>query len=129
MLSRVPAGELMDSPRRAPVRRTAEVLYSDTSWRPCQIVAWAQYQGGWAALIRWPDGREDWRQFNRRHMRPQAHGDPGLAGGRVRGPAGSLLPGPGRALAIAVFGEQRGAGQREHGPGHQRRAQRGEQQR
>jgi hypothetical protein len=103
MLSRVPAGELMDSPRRAPVRRTAEVLYSDTSWRPCQIVAWAQYQGGWAALIRWPDGREDWRQFNRRHMRPQAHGDAGLAGGGVRGLAGSLLPGPGRARAIAVF--------------------------
>jgi hypothetical protein len=71
MLSRVPAGELMDSPRRAPVRRTAEVLYSDTSWRPCLIVAWARYRGGWAALIRWPDGREDWRQFDRRHMRPQ----------------------------------------------------------
>ncbi len=78
MLSRVPAGELMDSPRRAPVRRTAEVLYSDTSWRPCLIVAWARYQGGWAALIRWPDGREDWRQFNRRHMRPEGYGDPGL---------------------------------------------------
>src|ERR1700744_504855 len=75
MLSRVPAGELMDSPRRAPVRRTAEVLYSDTSWRPCQIVAWARHQGGWAALIRWPDGREDWRQFNRRPMRPRAHQD------------------------------------------------------
>lgn len=74
MLSRVPAGELMDSPRRAPVRRTAEVLYSDTSWRPCLIVAWARYRGGWAALIRWPDGREDWRQFNRRHMRPQGSG-------------------------------------------------------
>jgi hypothetical protein len=72
MLTRVPAGELMDSPRRAPVRRAAEVLYSDTSWRPCLIVAWARYRGGWAALIRWPDGREDWRQFNRRHMRPQA---------------------------------------------------------
>jgi hypothetical protein len=78
MLSRVPAGELMDIPRRAPVRRTAEVLYSDTSWRPCLIVAWVQYQGGWAALIRWPDGREDWRQFNRRHMRPGGYGDPGL---------------------------------------------------
>ena len=78
MLSRVPAGELMDTPRRAPVRRTAEVLYSDTSWRPCWIVAWARYQGGWAALIRWPDGREDWRQFNRRHMRPEGYGDPGL---------------------------------------------------
>ena len=78
MLSRVPAGELMDIPRRAPVRRTAEVLYSDTSWRPCLIVAWARYRGGWAALIRWPDGREDWRQFNRRHMRPEGFGDPGL---------------------------------------------------
>src|ERR1700761_9407757 len=78
MLSRVPAGELMDTPRRAPVRRTAEVLYSDTSWRPCWIVAWARYQGGWAALIRWPDGRGDWRQVNRRHMSPDGYGDPGV---------------------------------------------------
>src|ERR1700759_5463293 len=94
MLSRVPAGELMDSPRRAPVRRTAEVPYSDTSWRPCQIVAWAPYQGAWAALIRWPEGREDGRQFSRRHVRPQAPGDTGLAGRRGRGLAGSLRPGP-----------------------------------
>jgi hypothetical protein len=102
MLSRVPAGELMDSPRRAPVRRAAEVLYSDTSWRPCQIVAWARHQGGWAALIRWPDGREDWRQFNRRHMRPRAHGDSdsGLTDRRVRRFARSLVPGLGRALAV-----------------------------
>jgi hypothetical protein len=71
MLSRVPAGELIDSPRRAPVRSAAEVLFSDTSWRPCVIVAWARYRGGWAALIRWPDGREDWRQFSRRNMRPR----------------------------------------------------------
>jgi hypothetical protein len=71
MLSRVPTGELIDSPRRAPVRSAAEVLFSDTSWRPCLIVAWARYRGGWAALIRWADGREDWRQFNRRHMRPR----------------------------------------------------------
>ncbi len=49
MLSRVPAGELIDSPRRAPVRSAAEVLFSDTSWRPCLIVAWARYRGGWAA--------------------------------------------------------------------------------
>jgi hypothetical protein len=93
MLSRVPAGELMDSPRRAPVRRTAEVLYSDTSWRPCLIVAWARYRGGWAALIRWPDGREDWRQFNRRHMRPQGSGLTTRASRRC--PA--VHPGSGRA--------------------------------
>src|ERR1700759_5152765 len=104
MLSRVPAGELMDSPRRAPVRRTAEVLYSDTSWRPCQIVAWAQHRGGWAALIRWPDGREDWRQFNRRHMRPQGFGDPGLRG---------LVVVPGRRLPLGVVpGPARLAGRR-----------------
>jgi hypothetical protein len=83
MLSRVPAGELMDSPRRAPVRSAAEVLYSDTSWRPCMIVAWARYRGGWAALIRWPDGREDWRQFNRRHMRPQGSRTSGLMARRA----------------------------------------------
>ena len=103
MLSRVPAGELMDSPRRAPVRRTAEVLYSDTSWRPCLIVAWARYRGGWAALIRWPDGREDWRQFDRRHMRPQG---PGL--GRASADQGAAVP-AGRVLLVA--GQQRGPGQ------------------
>jgi hypothetical protein len=81
MLSRVPAGELIDSPRRAPVRSAAEVLFSDTSWRSCVIVAWARYRGGWAALIRWPDGREDWRQFSRRNMRPR--------GSR---PASALMP-------------------------------------
>ena len=96
MLTRGPAGELMDSPRRAPVRRAAEVLYSDTSWRPCLIVAWARYRGGWAALIRWPDGREDWRQFNRRHMRPQAsalRARPPCAGGSVPAAAWALPAG------------------------------------
>ena len=120
MLSRVPAGELMDSPRRAPVRRTAEVLYSDTSWRPCLIVAWAQHRGGWAALIRWPDGREDWRQFNRRHMRPQGFGDPGLRGlvvvvpgrrlhlGVVPGPAGHPVPHrlAGRRVVVRRVGQR-----------------------
>src|ERR1700753_4194815 len=101
MLSRVPAGELMDSPRRAPVRRTAEVLYSDTSWRPCQIVAWARHQGGWAARIRgYPDGRV-------RRL--------------------TLVPALGRVLA--VLGQQRRPGQREHRTGHHHRAQRREQQR
>src|ERR1700761_5395951 len=97
MLSRVPAGELMDSPRRAPVRRAAEVLYSDTSWRPCQIVAWARHGGGWAALIRWPDGREDWRQFNRRHMRPRAHpdADAELRPGVSRRPRATVRPASG----------------------------------
>src|SRR6201999_2787193 len=93
MLSRVPAGELMDSPRRAPGRRTAEVLYSDTSWRPCLIVAWARHRGGWAALIRWPDGREDWRQFNRRHMRPQGYRDPELRRPEVRPEVSPRRPG------------------------------------
>src|ERR1700759_840113 len=111
MLSRGPAGELMDSPGRAPVRRTAEVLYSDTSWRPCLIVAWAHYQGGWAALIRWPDGREDWRQFNRRHMRPEGYGDPGL---RVR----PVL------LVLSVLHRLVGAGPRHHPVVHLRAGRR-----
>jgi hypothetical protein len=75
MLSGVPQGALIDSPRYAPQHHTAEALYSDQTWRPCNIIAWARHREGWAALIRWPSGREDWRHFDRRSLRPRC-GDP-----------------------------------------------------
>jgi len=32
------------------------VLCSDESWRQVSVLAWASRRGGWAVLIRWPDG-------------------------------------------------------------------------
>ena len=70
MLARVPAGDLIDRMRHEPKLRTAEVLHSDTTWRPCTVLAWARHRGGWAVLIRWRDGHEDWREYDPRHIRP-----------------------------------------------------------
>ena len=70
MLARVPAGDLIDRKRHEPKLRAAEVLHSDTTWRPCTVLAWAKHRGGWAVLIRWRDGHEDWREYDPRHIRP-----------------------------------------------------------
>src|SRR5215469_3307315 len=70
MLARVPAGDLIDRMRHEPKLRAAEVLHSDTTWRPCTVLAWARHRGGWAVLIRWRDGHEDWREYDPRHIRP-----------------------------------------------------------
>ena len=70
MLARVPAGDLIDRMRHEPKLRAAEVLHSDTTWRPCTVLAWARHRGSWAVLIRWPDGHEDWREYDPRNIRP-----------------------------------------------------------
>lgn len=70
MLGRVPSGEMIDSTRHEPKVRTAEVIHSDMSWRRVSVLAWAVHRNGWAVLIRWPDGREDWREYDGRHIRP-----------------------------------------------------------
>jgi hypothetical protein len=67
---RIPAGVMMSSTRHEPRHRQAEVLCTDQGWRPAEILAWARCQAGWAALIRWPDGTQDWRQHDRRLIRP-----------------------------------------------------------
>jgi hypothetical protein len=67
---RIPAGVMMSSTRHEPRHRRAEVLCTDQGWRPAEILAWARCQAGWAALIRWPDGTQDWRQHDRRLIRP-----------------------------------------------------------
>ena len=64
MLTRVSAGEMIDSTRHEPKLRAAEVLHSDTSWRPCTVLAWTRHRGAWALLVRWPDGHEDWREYD-----------------------------------------------------------------
>ncbi len=70
MLARVPAGDLIDRTRHEPKLRAAEVLHSDTAWRPCTVLAWARHRDAWAVLIRWRDGHEDWREYDPRHIRP-----------------------------------------------------------
>jgi hypothetical protein len=77
MLARVPAGDLIDRMRHEPKLRSAEVLHSDTTWRPGTVLAWARHRGAWAVLIRWPDGHDDWREYDPRHIRPR--NGPGLA--------------------------------------------------
>src|ERR1700746_3270827 len=70
MLARVPAGDLIDRMRHEPKLRAAEVLHSDTTWRPCTILAWARHRDTWAVLIRWADRHDDWREYDPRHIRP-----------------------------------------------------------
>ncbi len=67
---RIPAGIMSAARRRPPRFPAAEVLLRDGSWQSCTVVAWARNQAGWAALVRWPGGREDWLQYHSRHIRP-----------------------------------------------------------
>jgi hypothetical protein len=69
MLQRVPAAEIPAS-RRDPKRRVAEVMHTDMSWRRVSVLSWARHRRGWAVLIRWPDGQEDWRRYDPRHIHP-----------------------------------------------------------
>jgi len=58
---RIPQGELLGIDRIAPPWPQADVLFTDEQWRPATVLAWCRYRRGWAALMRWPDGTEDWR--------------------------------------------------------------------
>jgi hypothetical protein len=98
MLARVPAGDLIDRMRHEPKLRTAEVLHSDTTWRPCTILAWARHRDTWAVLIRWPDGHDDWREYDPRHIRPGGGAALTGHGGGIQTDRGDRSPGtPGTA--------------------------------
>ena len=97
MLARVPAGDLIDRMRHEPKLRSAEVLHSDTTWRPCIVLAWARHRGSWAVLIRWPDGHEDWRAYDPRNIRPGR--GPTLATAALSAYARRGTPGPGHVRA------------------------------
>lgn len=64
VLTRVPQGELIGADRLSPQWPQASVLFTDGRWHPATIVAWCRYQQGWAALLHWPDGHEDWRRHD-----------------------------------------------------------------
>ena len=73
MLHAVPASKLAGTKRITPRslgRSAAEVLYSDTSWRPCRMVSWARIRGGRALLIAWPDRTIGWYKYDSTHLRP-----------------------------------------------------------
>lgn len=59
-LARLPRGQLLDAERLPPHWPQAIVLFTDNRWRPATILAWCRYGRGWAVLVRWPDGAEDW---------------------------------------------------------------------
>ena len=100
---RVSAGALIDSPRLAPALGDAEVLYSDTSWRPCRVVAGARYRDGWAALIRGPGG-EDWRASDRGRLRPRCRKAPTEKKLCPKG-AGWRCPSAGSAVGVPCGGD------------------------
>jgi hypothetical protein len=68
VLTLVPRGSLIDADRHSPAWTQAAAWYDDDNWRLVTVVAWCRYRRGWAALIRWPDGHEDWRDYDRRYL-------------------------------------------------------------
>jgi hypothetical protein len=74
LLIRIPQGQLLHAERLPPDWPQATVLFSDDRWHPATILAWCRYRGGWAVLLRWPDGSEDWRAHDpQRLMRSAEH--------------------------------------------------------
>jgi len=69
-LIRVPAGEMIDRRRHEPSHRVAEVHCADGSCVRVTVLARARHRAGWALLIRWPDGQQDWRLHDPRYLRP-----------------------------------------------------------
>lgn len=61
-----PAAELIPAPimsaatRHKPRQQAAGLKCLDGTWQPCQITAWARCQAGWAAHVRFPNGRQEW---------------------------------------------------------------------
>jgi hypothetical protein len=73
MLRAVPASKLAGTKRITPRslgRNAAEMLYTDTSWRPCRVVSWARIRGGRALLIAWPDRTTGWYKYDPTRLRP-----------------------------------------------------------
>jgi hypothetical protein len=70
VLSRVPQGLLIDAARVSPSFPDVVVLFTDNEWRGGTILAWCRHRRAWVALIRWPNGNEDWWEHDARFLRP-----------------------------------------------------------
>jgi hypothetical protein len=67
--ARVPQGELIGFDRVTPPWREADVLFTDNRWRSAIVLAWCKYPRGWAALLHWADGTQEWRRHDPRALR------------------------------------------------------------
>jgi hypothetical protein len=58
--------------RSRPARHhDVHVLFDDGSWQQAMVLAWGRdAQREWLVLLRWPNGREEWRKYDRRCIHP-----------------------------------------------------------
>jgi hypothetical protein len=68
--ARIPAGKLLNIDRQSPPWPQADVLFTDDQWQQTTVLAWCRYRRGWAALMRWAGGTEDWRVHDPDCIRP-----------------------------------------------------------
>ncbi|MBO0810133.1 MAG: hypothetical protein J2P32_17720 [Actinobacteria bacterium] len=63
-----------DEPRGSSMFRVRDihVLFSDQRWHDARVLGWARGESGsWLLLIRWRDGRSDWRKYDPRLVHPR----------------------------------------------------------
>ena len=63
-----------DEPRGPSMFRVRDihVLFSDQHWHDARVLGWARGESGnWLLLIRWRDGRSDWRKYDPRLVHPR----------------------------------------------------------
>jgi hypothetical protein len=66
-----PAEPHMAGRQAVPRHPEAEAMWTDTTWRPCTVLAWARAPGGgWLVFIRWPDGASGWYEHDPGCLRP-----------------------------------------------------------
>ncbi len=56
--------------RHKPRQQAAELKRHDGTWQPCQVLAWARCQAGWAAHVRFPNGRQEWYLYSPHVLHP-----------------------------------------------------------
>jgi hypothetical protein len=71
MLTPLSMAQVPDGPDIEPGNPDAEVIHSDQTRQRVTVLAWRRIGTGWAAVIRWPNGVEDWRKHDPRNVRPR----------------------------------------------------------
>lgn len=66
-----PAEPELEGGQAVPQHPAEEALWTDQTWRPCTVLAWARAAGGgWVVFIRWPDGASGWYEHDPGCLRP-----------------------------------------------------------
>lgn len=69
-----PLLQVVTDPRgrsRSARHRDVHVLFDDGAWRRATVLGWASDpRRGWLVLLRWPNGIEEWRRYDRRFIHP-----------------------------------------------------------